>query len=213
MIAKAIIDNTILIHTGTEVFIRFKEDLDIANGDKYLIFDEAQEVHHPVTKKKLGYKIVTQGILTITDTAGGAGPSDVVRGLVDTSYTEIMAGAMLMPYVAQPEEIILNDSTAEIHAVIVSSIEEETELWPGRQVLLDKGSGDGMKVGDIFQIYHERPPIKDPLQDNRKLRLPWDNLGIMLITRTEETTSTGIVLHSTTSVRIGDKIRTMGPLE
>ncbi len=213
LIVKGVLDNTILLHTGAEVFIRFEDDLDISNGDKYLIYDEAKEVLHPETKKHFGYKIVTLGSLTITDITGGPGPSDVVKGFIDVSYREIMAGAMVMPYVAPPEEIIINDSTADINAVIISSVDNETELGPGRQVMLDKGSNDGLLVGDIFQIYHERPSIRDPLQSNKKARLPWDDLGIMLITRTEEISSTGVILHAIREVHIGDWVRTMGPVE
>src|SRR4029077_9085736 len=94
-------------------------------------------------------------------------------------------------------------------------------------VALDKGTRDGLEVGNVLAIYRVIAPIRDrrpniheetvmfPNFDQttvytkpRYLHVPDERTGILMVFRVFDRVSYALVLNSNDAIRIGDFVRT-----
>jgi len=195
------------LHYEDAVYVSFKEPLKVNIGDRFTLFKEGKKVYHPLTGKYVGKNIEILGSLKVTGVADTA-----IEGTIEASYKEIEAGARLTPYTEPPREIVVVKARKEIKGAIVSGLEGIRELSGNDIVYIDRGSDDGLKEGNVLEVYREREKVKDPFKKKR-FRLPPDTLGKALVVRTKKRSATVIVLSVSKEMRPGDLVKTIPPSE
>jgi hypothetical protein len=146
---------------------------------------------------------------------------------IETADKEVLIGDRLLP---APRETLVNyvphAPTKPIDARIIRVPFSDTETGRGYVVLLDKGSQDGLELGDVLAVYRVVEPMVDPRPSKQQstilrflepttiftpatLVAPADErTGLMFVFRTFENVSFAILLNTTEPVRPGDYART-----
>jgi hypothetical protein len=122
------------------------------------------------------------------------------------SYDLIHVNDLVMP-ISLPEipyDVKIVPSQRKIEAKIVYRTKQEEEvLKPFEIVIIDAGLEDGVKIGDLFEIYRER--------EIKGLKVPYVFLGTLQVLNVRKKAST-CYLRSVTreDIKIGDSVRLVG---
>ncbi len=196
-------DSRLYLEKGTVVYMSFKEPSTVNIGDRYSVFKVGKRIFHPKTKKYFGNVIEISGAVEVTDVNG-----KTVEGKVVETDMEFQIGDRLIPYEMPLKEIEFIDAENEVSAVIVATHEDITEIAKNDVIFLDKGGNDGLKPGNVLNVYREKAKVRNPLNKSEKLDIPSDRIGSIVVVRTAEKSSTAIVLKVSESLLIGDAART-----
>ncbi|MBN2373013.1 LysM peptidoglycan-binding domain-containing protein [bacterium] len=121
------------------------------------------------------------------------------------SYHAISIGDMLTPYQAMPKPVLKPPKVKDLDGSIVASEEPKEYLSDFDTVFLNLGKRDGLESGNPLEIYRLKQ-IKTGANDKTGdlIVVP---LGEVLVLKTEDGTSTGMVTKSIQPVLLGDRIR------
>ncbi|MBI5562532.1 MAG: LysM peptidoglycan-binding domain-containing protein [Deltaproteobacteria bacterium] len=197
-------DNRVFMKLGDIVYISMKNGAKAAGavkaGDRFTIFTVGAKITHPVTGDELGKLVRVDGTLVIT------GVGEVIEGRIDKTFKEIDLGARIRPYAPPVKDIEITKAGARIDGLVVAALDDKVYTAIGDIIYIDKGTKDGLKRGNVLNIF--RAPLKadDPFKGDKFL-LPAQKLGRLIIADTDESVSTGIVLDSTTGIAKGDLVR------
>jgi len=70
----------------------------------------------------------------------------------------------------------------------------------------NQGSRDGVKEGNVLAIYKDGDVVLDRVA-NRKVQLPAERSGLLMLFRVFDKVSYGLVLRANRPLSIGDQIR------
>ncbi|MFZ3072750.1 MAG: LysM peptidoglycan-binding domain-containing protein [Thermodesulfobacteriota bacterium] len=197
-------DNRLYLDKGTVVYMSFKDPSMVDIGDKYSVFKAGGKIFHPKTGRYFGNTIEIFGAVEITGVDG-----KTVEGKVVEADRELQIGDRLMPYEMPLREVEFSGAENEVSALIVATRENITEIAKNDVVFIDKGSNDGLKPGNVLNVYREKAKVQNPLKKSEKMDIPSGHVGSILIVKTAEKSSTAIVLKLSESILIGDSARTV----
>ncbi len=194
----------LILGKGDEVYISLFDKGKIKAGDKLTIFNIEEEIIHPETKEKMGYRIEILGVLTVTKEL-----EDMSLGVISESYKEIFKGAKLTPYRPPVSRVTLKEGPQKkIEGIILATIENKVPLGRGDVVYIDKGSSDGLYIGNTLNVYRKPKPLNNPL-NQKELIPPYIRIGKMVVVEAEERTSTAYIMDSKQEIYKGDKVTTV----
>ena len=98
----------------------------------------------------------------------------------------------------------------DINGAIISVFNGVTQIGQYNIVVLDRGASDGLEVGDVLSILHRGADILDSVSDDPRdmVKLPDEEAGQLLVFRTFDRISFGIVMFATRAINIHDKVVT-----
>lgn len=162
----------------------------------------------------LGYEMLDFGTVQVTRRA-----DDVSSALVTYSDFEIRPGDYVLPIDPQPydSEYVPHspDAVPENMRVIAFS-DALNAVGPRQVVALSRGSEDGIENGETFSIYHPGETVVDQTDypegsmrrffkpRDAKATLPPEFIGHVMIFRTFQRVSYGLVMDAVKPVHIGD---------
>lgn len=162
-------------------------------GDKFLIYTSLNKVKHPKTGSTFGRLIRGLGILQITANDS----PEVLTARITLSFGEIERGSMITPYqepaLSYPSS---QKKTKDISGYILEVTDGRTINAQTDFVYLDKGTVDGVDVGDKFSVYVEP----------QKSGYPKEKIGEVQVFLVKERTSTAVVRKSTHDMAKGDMV-------
>ncbi len=194
-------DKKVMIYRGDDVILSFEDGENIKIGDRFVIFTVEDKVKHPVTRKKVGYVVDNHGTLKVTSVMGS-----LVEGRVDLAYKEIFKGAKLTPYIDPLKKVTITETTADLEAVIIATIEGVHQVAENDVIYIDKGNKDGLMVGNKLGIYRARGTVKDPLRKRTEIQLPSIVLGEAIVISLQENSAACLVRESLRAIKIGDEV-------
>jgi hypothetical protein len=198
-----------MLSTPDTVYLRFKRKADAKLGDRYVVFHTAQEVKHPVTGKPVGFLTDFVGTLRVV----ALGDNYVTAQITDT-WDAIARGDLVGPYGEKlVDQVVGRRNEKELAGVVVTALVPYLTMTAEHQFLvIDKGSGDGVQVGNTFTITRQGDPTKQRVLDlnlpSRKLKeapLPTENIGICMVTEVKERTSNCVLTLSIQEIAPGDR--------
>ncbi|MFQ5328926.1 MAG: LysM peptidoglycan-binding domain-containing protein [Thermodesulfobacteriota bacterium] len=194
-------EQAILLGQGDVVFASFAGGTETAVGDRLSIYTTGEKVRHPVSGRKVGYITEMLGIGEVTS----AGKPVEVR--IETAYREIEKGAKLKPLEPFAGETVVKEPGVSVDGVVLATVEGKGGVAEKDMIYIDRGAGEGLKVGDIMYLYRERGKIKDPMAGGN-VALPPVRLGKIILVNVKETTSSAFIVKSLKAAERGDVVST-----
>ncbi len=181
-----------------KVYLRFRNRSTVKVGQYYSIFKTTQEIIHPVSNVKFGYLTRIVGRVRIVKV-----DQEVVSGIIENASEEIHRGDFLGPMGVFKKDVTFKKNSRNLEGVILTSMVPSLPmLGENHVVFIDKGSKDGVEVGNVFSVTSQG----DPLFQGEEHKYPKEKKSIVVVVDVKETASTGLVLRSIREVAIGDRV-------
>ena len=93
---------------------------------------------------------------------------------------------------------------------IISVIDGVTQIGQFNVIAIDLGTREGIEPGNIFRIYQDGDVVKDTVSGKRNdmVKLPDEDAGLVMVFRSYEKVSFGLVMKATKAIHINDFVRT-----
>ncbi|HHW96496.1 MAG TPA: LysM peptidoglycan-binding domain-containing protein [Myxococcota bacterium] len=183
-----------------EAYIRFDTVRRIREGDLFLVFRvEGKKIKHPVTKKKLGYKIRYLGVTKVTSTE-----TELNKAVLLISFEEIFRGDRVAPFAPVQRSVPPVRNASDLEATVVTTFDDIHYLGEYHYAIIDKGSDDGVMAGNRFLVREQGDGVDEynPKPKKRK-DFPMETRGEIIVIETYEKTSLGLVTYANREVEVG----------
>ena len=171
-------------------------------GDLYSTHRRARVIKHPVTGKKVGYRIDTTGIARILLVAENS-----ARAVIEGAGREILVGDYLKPLVEVESPLVkrrvvveggdLSLDTGRPTGYVVDIDDDSTTSATGVVVGVDVGSGSGLSVGQIITVFRQGDK-RDPITKRP--------LGAGVVVAVRENFSVARLVYSREEMIVGDRV-------
>lgn len=188
-----------------EIYINFQKGFSINKGDMFTIFRVGEPIKHPITKKVIGRKVLILGTAVITKTAEGRAQT----ALITRSYDSMARGDEVTPYFAPRDELPVNNMEEPLYGWIVASQLNKLELVEGDVVYIDRGENDHVRPGHIFHVLRRGAVVQDPVSKKEKVKLPDEVVARLVVIKTEQKTSTTVIVQTRLPAQVGDEVTTV----
>lgn len=204
-------EERVLLGDGEQVYVTGGNDRGLRVGDRYLIVKGVKKkFYHPEDthrRKPLGDILQQVGVARlVTVHAKGS------VAVVEKSMDPVRIGQFLVPF-TEPSNVPLklrNDIQDPVQvkdlAKIIFTRDDHKATGQGEMVIVDKGSADGLKVGDVLLglryrnfFVTEARRTADRVQERTS-----HYLGQCVVTFTTENSATARIIRSNDPFRIGD---------
>jgi LysM repeat protein len=185
----------------------------------YRIFREATPLKDPITGEVLGLEAQYLGKALLARSESteqsqdreGKTRTDMIPATIDITAAkeEIRVGDRLLP---EPERQLLNyvphapqsKTDARIVSVYGNAVVNAAQ---NQVVAINRGTRDGMENGHVLAILKDGARLIDKTDEARtELKLPDERNGLLMVFKTFERLSYGLILEITDSVRVGDRL-------
>lgn len=173
-------------------------------GDQFDIFRTETRVTDLDTGMQYGWATKQLGWLEVTDVH-----EESSRALIRHSASEIQRGDQLLPRRVRSSDIPVSGSPGPVEGRIVYLPEQRLQLGQRDVVYLDRGSRQGLAVGNALEIYRrlgDNGRAYDETQDAMR-RVPDHVVAKLLVVDVYEDTSVAVVTHTTEELNRGDHFR------
>lgn len=194
-------DDVNLITTDVTVYIAPADDAPaITAGDRFFTFNTIEPVSDPDTGDFIGVQHMLTGIVEITQVE-----ADLALGRIVKAFREISIQDQVMPYWRRAPEITFHQNPALPAGKIIKPEEERGLVAQDSIVFIDKGTDDGVAVGDLFDIFRHETAKPEP-DEYRTIDLPPEYVGRLLVLHAEASSATAIIQDSKKPILPGDRV-------
>ncbi len=167
------------------------------------VYRQSKGYKDPKTGEFLGILAESMGTVVMEDLSGDVATMNVNRASeelrVGDRLLEIEAGELPTAfYPSSPKNL-------ELEGNILDVLGGVTQIGPFSSVLINRGTRDDLKVGNVLAIYRSKK-IKDKLT-NRVVVLPPSRVGLLMVYRTYEKMSFGVVMEASMPLSTTDIVR------
>jgi len=219
-------ENRVMIGRGDRVYARGPAGEPLLDDEprlkQYRIFREAKPLKDPDSGEVLGYEaeFVGKAVLVRSEgqvevaSADGKANALPMPGTIDITLakSEIVVGDRLTP---EPEREFLSFTprapSADVRGRIVSIYGNNAVVNAAQNqvVVINRGKRDGMASGHVLAILKDGRRLVDRTDPARpEIKLPDERNGLLMVFRTFEKVSYGLILEINDTVRVGDRIAT-----
>jgi hypothetical protein len=188
------------------VYVRFKRKIEAKVGERFLVYRTVQEVKHPRdTEKRVGYLTELAGTLRVLS----VGDKYVTAQITDT-WDPIMRGDLVGPYGERVmDRVALKPNAKALKAtVVIPMVPFLTLTGEHHFLVMDKGSADGVEVGNTFTILHREDTVGKMLLEektDKSKTLPDEPVAVCMVTEVKERTSNCLLTTSLREIAPGDR--------
>jgi hypothetical protein len=176
-------------------------------GKRYAIYAETQPVAHPDTGKKVGAYVKLLGELEVQSVMKGKRPRAVITDSVDVIERGHRVGPVQRTYrTVEPQR-----NEVDLQGTIVAIIGTDKIVGEGQVIFVDKGSNQGVKVGNRMYVVRRGDAYEDVMgpshnvgQDDR--RFPARAIGELIIVDAGKDVSVAMMTLSLQELGVGDMV-------
>ncbi|MDH0749391.1 LysM peptidoglycan-binding domain-containing protein [Pseudomonas sp. GD03842] len=169
----------------------------------YGVFRKGKTYFDPDTNAVLGINADDIGSGEIVASEGDIGTLQMQR-----STEEVRLGDRL--FVSEERAInstfVPSEPKQPIQGVILDVPRGVTQIGEFDVVTLDRGKLDGLVEGNVLAIYKTGEKVRDRVT-GEQVKIPDERAGLLMVFRTYDRLSYGMVLHATRSLAVSDKVR------
>ncbi|MBI3545697.1 MAG: LysM peptidoglycan-binding domain-containing protein [Gammaproteobacteria bacterium] len=196
------LDDRIALGNGSEFYARGLKD-EKGEQEYYYIFRPGNPVRHPETGELLGYEAIYLG------DAHRMESGDPTKLVVTQVKQEIIPSDRLL---AAPAKVSLpyyypHSPKTKVQGSIVSALNSVEEIGPMAIVGISLGTREGIEEGNVLRVMRHVGDSKDPVTRER-YALPDEESGLVLIFRTYEKMSYGLIMTATRPIHMLDNVIT-----
>lgn len=190
----------VLSGSGDRIYVRGALD---PQHSVYGIFRQGKTYTDPQTEEVLG--------INADDIGGGeivATDGDISTLVLQRSTQEVRLGDRLF----SGEERAINSTfmptapQTAVDGLIIDVPRGVTQIGEYDVVTLNKGRRDGLAEGNVLAIYKTGETVRDRI-NGESVKIPDERAGLLMVFRTYEKLSYGLVLQANRSMAILDKVR------
>ncbi|AMB86242.1 peptidoglycan-binding protein [Pseudomonas agarici] len=169
----------------------------------YGLFREGKAYSDPRTKEFLGINAQDVGTGELLATEG-----DVGTLMLRRTTEEVRLGDRLFVSEERPITSTFMPSApqAPVSGVIIDVPRGVTQIGVMDVVTIDKGRRDGLAEGNILAVFKTGETVRDRIT-GQPVKIPDERSGLLMVFRTYEKLSYGLVLNATRSLAVLDKVR------
>lgn len=192
-------DGRIVSGAGDRVYARGD-----AGGQKIFgVFRRAQAYVDPVTDEFLGLeaKSIGQGRVSSQD-------GEVISLDLTESNEEVVQNDRLLPTGDAPITTNFQPSAPdeEVRGLMIAVDGGVKNIGQYDVVTINRGVREGIETGNVMAVFKKGEVVKDP-NTGELVELPSERAGLLMIFRTEEKLSYGLVLKATRPLALMDEVR------
>jgi hypothetical protein len=190
----------VIVGAGDQAYARGTFSSSYSN---YGIYRKGQAFKDPVTKELLGIYAQGIGTVAIDNIEGEIAKVDVIR-----TYEEVRPGDQLLPSEDRSVDSLFHPSSPvdDINAQIIAVEGGVTQVGKFNVVIINRGEREGLQIGNVLAIYKAGEVVRDRVKGG-KIALPDERAGLLMIFRTFEKLSFGLVLEADRALAVNDKVR------
>jgi hypothetical protein len=175
-------------------------------GAGWSVYRPGRKLTDPDTKEFLGREVVYLGNAQITEFG------EVSTVLMTKAVREIAPGDRLakMPPAPGLSYVPHAPSSMIKGRVIAGPDNTVSEIAPMQVVVLNRGSREGIEIGHVLALYHDRTAVTpaNAADPNEKVKLPPERYGVVVVFRVFDKVSYALVMNTTRSVNVLDIVQT-----
>ncbi|MBL0713943.1 MAG: LysM peptidoglycan-binding domain-containing protein [Desulfosarcina sp.] len=162
-------------------------------GDKYTIYRKLkQPVRDNETNADIGIQHLLLGICEITEIHPDTAIAKVVQ-----SWRVIDRNNLLTPFLERSPIIEIRESVPGLEGKFISNEEHARLTGQFQTGFIDKGETDGVEIGQYYTLYiQNKDRVWTTTGINKKMGMPRQDIGSVLVVHTEENTATVLLTRS-----------------
>jgi len=184
---------------GNIVYVRGIDDAQL--GSRYNVVEVGGPLIDPDDNKLIGYqgKFIGEGTLRRT-----GDPATVA--LTDTSEEAVPGDRLIPESVDIPLNFYPRAPSSAIDGRIISVVGGVTQIGQYQVVVLNRGTRDGLSVGDVLTVFRTGETIDDRFGGG-KVRLPDEEAGTLMVFKVYDRIGYGLIMEATQAIHIHDTVR------
>ncbi len=180
--------------TGDRTYIKLKKQN--KPGDVLQIFRPSRELRHPVTGANLGRVVEMIGEVRVDVLS-----KEQALGTLIASWDTVERGDYIAELPIDTDVIKATENTKNVKGYVVDAGKTVLSyLGENYIVILDKGSADGVQVGNDFVVVRAGDPYTKEYSG-----LADEDIGEVLIVETSKNVSTGVLINASREIVPGDR--------
>jgi hypothetical protein len=195
-------DRRIVGGAGDQIYVRAIED---GTRDGFTVFRKGTVYKDMETDEVLGYEALYIGDTRLVRTGD---PATLQLTLTER---EVQIGDRLLPVESEHLRLVFQPHAPNrpIQGHIMSVLAGVTQIGQYSVLAIDRGAQDGVEVGHVLAILQKGAPIRDIVSWNmgELVEHPAEKAGLMMIFRTFERISYGLVMHASHPLHISDIVQ------
>jgi LysM repeat protein len=195
-------DKRLIYGTGDTLYARGLSDTSI--GSRYSVFRPGRALTNPDNGKEvLGYEAI---YASDAEVVRDGDPSTVV---LEESVREVLRGDRLLPLEANPADMGFypHEPPASTNGQIISLFDALSGIANYQVAVINLGKRNGIEPGHVLAVNQAGRVVNDAYHgkdQSRTVKLPDEQSGLMMVFRSFEKVSYGIIMESERPIRIGD---------
>ena len=189
----------LIASAGNEIYVRGITDT--LSGARYRVVTVGDPLYDPDDNRLIGYQGIPVGEGRLNR---GGDPATVA--LTDTQR-EAKPGDRLLPEeVDIPLNFFPRSPSSQVEGRIISVVGGVTQIGQYQVVVMNRGSNNGLSVGDVLTVWQTGEVVDDRFGGG-SVRLPDEEAGTVMIFKTYDRISYGLVMQATQAIHIHDTVR------
>ncbi|MCB1775495.1 MAG: LysM peptidoglycan-binding domain-containing protein [Gammaproteobacteria bacterium] len=194
-------DEHILGGAGQKAYVRRIDDTSTL---KYEIVRPGGPYRDNETGEVLGYEARYIGTSELQRTG------DPATVFINSTQLESIIGDRVIP--ASEEKATANFMPRapenDVSGSIISILDGVSQIGQYNIVVIDRGAADGLAPGIVLRVDQRGEEIRDVVSRrySATVRLPDEEAGLMMVFRTFDRVSFGLIMHATRPMHLGDRV-------
>jgi hypothetical protein len=189
----------LIASAGNEIYVRGVNEN--APGARYSVIHVGEPLYDPDDNRLIGYQGINIGDGTLRR---GGDPATIA--LTDTRQ-EAKPGDRLLPEsVDIPLNFFPRAPSSAIEGRIISVVGGVTQIGQYMVVVMNRGSNNGVSIGDVLTVWQTGEEVQDRVEGG-KVKLPDEEAGTIMVFKTFDRISYGLVMEATQAIHIHDTVR------
>jgi len=193
----------LIVGAGDRIYVR---GISADQGNRYNVFRPGDAYIDPDSGEVLGYEALYLGDGR-TERFGD--PSTLK---LDRTTREINIGDRVMPMTKEDVYAYFtpHPNDGDVKGTIIAVVDGVSQIGQYQVVVINRGKRESIDVGTVFAVEQRGDTIADQVTEDTKdkVKLPDERAGLLMVFRTFDKVSFGLIMKATSSLHVGDSLRT-----
>ena len=196
-------DEHLIVGAGDRIYVR---GIQADQGNRYNVFRPGDAYIDPDSGEILGYEALYLGDGRVQRFG------DPATLKLDRTTREINIGDRVMPMTQEDVYAYFtpHSNNNNVEGTIIAVVDGVSQIGQYQVVVINRGKRENVDVGTVFAVEQRGATIPDQVSRSSKdvVKLPDERAGLLMVFRTFDKVSFGLIMKATSSLHVGDHLRT-----